>query len=225
MSVTLTEILMLAGRLDDTPGFDTPRERFRRFLLEHMGDARIARAFIEECQQSLGEQHHRALQDMVVVLGRCLGFETTFGTYQPIPGALQYDGHWRLRGRLDIVLDLRTDQTPGADIQRLSRSLWALAAVPHASRSERPMGLCVATPLYPSRAVLERALAAEKTEPPVRFILLRSLLTLADLVSAGRLKHDEVVRLLASSSALDFVVELLERSAGVAPASSAEAGS
>jgi hypothetical protein len=211
MSVALSDILMLAGPLDDTPGFDTPRERFRRFLIEHMGDARIARAFIEECQHGLGEQHHRALQDMVVALGRCLGFETIFGTYHPVPGALQYDGHWRARGRLHIVLDLRTDQRPGTDMEGLSRSLWALSAVPYAARGERTFGLCVATPLYPNAPMLERALAAEKTDPPIRFVRLRSLLAFTDLATAGRLTHDDIVRLFASTSALDFVVELLDR--------------
>ena len=35
MSVTLDDVLALAGRLDDSGGFDAPRERFRRFLTEH----------------------------------------------------------------------------------------------------------------------------------------------------------------------------------------------
>ncbi len=34
MSIALKQILDLVGKLDDTPGEETPRERFRRFLKE-----------------------------------------------------------------------------------------------------------------------------------------------------------------------------------------------
>src|SRR5919204_5647106 len=120
MSVTLDELLMLAGRLDDSAGFDTPRERFRRFLIEYVTDARIARALIEQCHL-VDEQHHRALQDLVVLLGRSLGFETRFGTYSPVSGSLKCDGYWRSRAPLEIVLELRTNQTPGTDVDGLVR--------------------------------------------------------------------------------------------------------
>lgn len=32
MGITLKQILDLVGKLDDTPGDETPRERFRHFL-------------------------------------------------------------------------------------------------------------------------------------------------------------------------------------------------
>lgn len=38
MSITLTEILDLIGKLDDTPGQDTGRERFRRYLDKNLID-------------------------------------------------------------------------------------------------------------------------------------------------------------------------------------------
>ena len=72
MSITLDELLLLVGRLDDAPGFDTPRERFRRFLMERVTDVPTASALIDECQRSVGEQRHRALQDLIVVVGRLL---------------------------------------------------------------------------------------------------------------------------------------------------------
>jgi hypothetical protein len=36
MSITLNQIWALVGKLDDSPGDDTPRERFRRFLKENV---------------------------------------------------------------------------------------------------------------------------------------------------------------------------------------------
>ena len=38
MSITLNQILALVGKLDDSPGDDTPRERFRRFLKENVNE-------------------------------------------------------------------------------------------------------------------------------------------------------------------------------------------
>jgi hypothetical protein len=60
MNLTVNQLLNIVGRLDDSPGFDTPRERFRRFLGERVTDAQSARIVIQECRQMSGEQNHRA---------------------------------------------------------------------------------------------------------------------------------------------------------------------
>src|SRR4029077_7397321 len=82
-AITPEQVLSLAGRLDDAPGFDTPRERFRRFLMERAAHLPTIQALIEEWQRALGEQHHRVLQDLIVVVGRVLRFAITFGIYEP----------------------------------------------------------------------------------------------------------------------------------------------
>jgi hypothetical protein len=208
MAVTLNEMLALVGRLDDAEGFDTPRERFRRFLVEYVTDAGVARSLVDQSQHSLGDQHHRALQDTIVVLGRFLGFETVFGTSQRAHGSPTFDGQWRSRRRLEIVLDVRTDHTPRSDIVELSRSLSALATP---ASDVRHLALCIVTPLYGGRARLEEALVAEKSRADLRIVSIRSLLWLADMVGAGRLQHHEIVRLLTSGASVDFVVDLMER--------------
>ncbi len=216
IGVTVNQLLMLVGHLDDSPGFDAPRERFRRFLTERVTDAQMARAFVEQCQRSIGEQYHRALQDAIVLLGRFLGFETEFGTYQRIAGAVKFDGQWRSRRRLHAVLEVRTDHTPRPDLDALSRSLAALTAGAHPEHQVRSVGLCVVTPLYAGRR-LEDVPAAEGHEN-LRVVSSRSLLWLADMVGSGRLRHEDVLRLLSPGSALDPMVELLERLASGAEA-------
>jgi hypothetical protein len=213
MSVTLDDVLLMVGRLDDAPGFDTPRERFRRFISTHIADLHVARAFLEQCQRSLGEQHHRALKDLVTLLGRFLGLETAFGSYTPFPGALRYDGHWRYPGKLTIVLEVRSDQTYGADFDSLSRSLAAMPTSPSSTAGVPPRGLSVLSCHYPRRAVLEQALASGRPGEPIKVASIRSLLTLADMVDSGRVKHAEILRILTSDLSVDFLVELLERSA------------
>jgi hypothetical protein len=208
MSLSLNQVLTLAGTLDDTPGFDTPRERFRRYLTENIADVAPLRALIEDGQRLVGEQPHRALQDGLVLLGRFLGFETTFGTYLRLPGGVQFEGQWRSRHRLNVVIELRGEQTTRVDPDEMTRALAALAAntIDEAPR----IGLSVVTPLFAVRGRLdEEQLVATKTDR--RVVSTRTLLWLAEAVSAGRMKHDEVVRLLASGQSLDLVVDLLQR--------------
>ncbi len=213
MSITLDDALLMVGRLDDAPGFDTSRERFRRFIGTHINDVRVARAFIEQCQRSIDEQHHRALKDLVTILGRFLGLETAFGTYTPVSGALQYDGHWRYPQRLNIVLEVRTDRTQGADVSTLTRAVAAMSASSLLRGSSTPpIGLSVVTTHYPRRIVLEDAIASRKGEVPIKLASVSSLLRLAEMVDARHITHSEVLRILSSDLAIDFIVDLLERS-------------
>jgi hypothetical protein len=49
MNVTVSQVLAMVGRLDDSPGFDTPRERFRRFLVQRITDPQASRT-IARCR-------------------------------------------------------------------------------------------------------------------------------------------------------------------------------
>ena len=87
MSITLTQILNLVGKLNDSPGDETPRERFRRYLRENVRKVGQIRDYVDECLRISGPQYNRALQDLVNYLGHFLSFkEVTFGRYQGVPG-------------------------------------------------------------------------------------------------------------------------------------------
>lgn len=236
MSITLDELLALVGRLDDAPGFDTPRERLRRFLLEHITDVEAARSLVDECQRSVGEQRHRALQDLIVLVGRFLGFDTTFGAYDhsmhPISGLQRPSraedaaiaGRWRSRGLLEVVLEIRTDQTNSVTLESLSRALAAPVDQPRAENEAR-IGLCVMARHYTGRTKLEQSVAPETRQgAELRIVSVRSLLALATQVSADRVSHDEVVKLFKSGFALDFVIDLLDRPAQAAGAIESSTG-
>jgi hypothetical protein len=210
MSVTLEQILSLSGKLDDTPGFDSARERFRRFVLENAGDPAAARALIEQGQHLPGEQHQRALQDLVVMLGRFIGFDVTFGVYAPSANSLKHHGHWRSRLGLHVVVEVRSDPAAPPEVEGLLRSVAAQRASSRAS-SWRFAGLCVMTPLFVSRHKIEEAITAARPGFAVGVVALRALLMLADLVNAGRVTHEDVVRLLESNLPVDYSVELLDR--------------
>ena len=108
MSIALKQILDLVGKLDDTPGEVTPRERFRRFLKENITEVGQIRDYIEECLRNSGDQYNRALQDLVNYLGHFLGFGVTFGRYHGVQGQIGFDGLWKSPTSFFIVVEVKT---------------------------------------------------------------------------------------------------------------------
>jgi hypothetical protein len=111
MSITLKQILDLVGKLDDSPGDETPRERFRRFLQENVTEVGSLRDYVEVCLRNPGDQYNRALQDLVNHLGHFLGFEVTFGRYQGVKGHIGFDGHWKSPTGFHVVVEVKTTET------------------------------------------------------------------------------------------------------------------
>jgi hypothetical protein len=68
-----------------------------------------------------------------------------------------------------------------------------------------------------NRTRLQDALAATRGAVPIGVVTLHTLVTLADLVSAGRMTHDEIVKLMQSDLGADFVVGLLDHGAASEP--------
>jgi hypothetical protein len=209
MDFTLDQLLTVIGRLEDTPGFDTPRERFRRFLNERLNGFDSARQVIQYCREHSGEQSHRALQDALALSGRLLGFDTTFGRYQPDAGVPPVHGTWQSRRRLRVTLLVCSDQTKDLDLDAVTQTLAdGEAGIPR-------VALLVVTPLYAGKERLEQSLAAGK-HPQVRLITLRGFLRLGGMVAEGHLSHEDVVQLLNPAVTLDSRLDLLERVASAA---------
>jgi hypothetical protein len=152
MKLDLPELLTLVGRLDDAPGIDAPRERFRRFLIEQVTGVADIRTMLDQAHAALGDQHARARQDLILLLGRFLGFEVAFGSYEAAAGSVRLEGHWRSRRRARIAIEVRSEQTADADVDTLARTVNALTAslpaISAASRSNR----CSGSPTCPMHA-------------------------------------------------------------------------
>jgi hypothetical protein len=206
MSISLAELLPLVGRLDDEPGFDTSRERFRRFLLDRAGHLPTIQSLIDECQRSVGEQHHRVLQDLIVVVGRALQFAIAFGPYEGSVDALDTYSYWRSAGVLDVILQIETDHTP-ARLEPLARAVAAGRAV---GGEAATIGLCVVARQSAARGKLTK-LGGQGQFSDVRVVSVASLLSLAAHASANRVSHAEIVELLRTSAPLDFMIDLMTR--------------
>jgi hypothetical protein len=208
MGVTLDQILMLTGRLDDASGFDSARERFRRFLLDHVREPAMARVLIDECRHAPGETHRRALQDLVVLLGRFMAFHARFGPPLRTPAA-GFCGEWR-SPTLHVLVEARGDPPDVNLLAALSHAVTAARASP-TDPHPPVVGLCVLTSLRAGRPVLEAATASSTSAGPVAVVSLGALLSVTALATAGRATHDDVVRLLTSSAPPGFILELLDR--------------
>jgi hypothetical protein len=215
MNLALDELLTLAGRLDDVPGFDSGRERFRRFLLDRVTAAAAVQGLVDDCQRSVGEQRHRALHDLIVLAGRPLGFEVAFGSYEPPKiDEVALAGRWRSPEGIDVILEIRTERSAPGTLEGLAR---AVAESCDASRLDRhsDAGLCVVARHHVSRA--ELSAAANAQFPNVHIVSVRGLMALVAQASDGRISHAALVTLLRSRFALDPAIEALR-------ASSVEAG-
>jgi hypothetical protein len=209
MNVTVSQVLSMVGRLDDSPGFDTPRERFRRFLVQRITDPQAARLVIQQCQQMSGEQNHRALQDAVVLTGRFLGFHTAFRQYQHDPGAAPISGEWESRRRLRVLLSLCTDQTAAIELEAFAQIVRnGLPAHLHANTPR--VGLCIVSPLFAAKTRIEEMLRARR-HTELRTVSLPGILRMTDMAAAGRLTHEDVLQVLNPDLNLDPLIERFDR--------------
>jgi hypothetical protein len=83
------------GPLDDAPGENPARDRFRSHLAKSVTTPGALRDYIETCLRTPSPQHARALQDLVNHCGRLLGFQVEFGRYQGVSNETGHDGLWK----------------------------------------------------------------------------------------------------------------------------------
>lgn len=206
MQLTLEQLLSVVGSLDDSPGFDTARERFRRFITKRIATFAELRQLIEQGLQLPGTQSHRALEDLVLTVGRFLDFEVVFGPYDRT--SILASGGWRARRQLFIHVAVWTSQTPTIDLAQLT-SGHPKEGQASAGEGELRVGLGIVTPLFPAATRL-RDLTDNPTEIPVFALSLNWLLQLTDMVVQGRVNQSFIVALLARTPMLDDLVSGLD---------------
>jgi len=211
-SIRLRQILNLVGKLDDSPGDDTPRERFRRFLRENVKDIGQLRDYIEECLRNPGEQYNRALQDLVNHIGNFLGFEVTFGRYKGIKGKIGFDGHWKSPLNFHIVIEVKTTEIYAIKTSTLIGYIDELISERQIPDWENALGLYVIGRLEPEIRQLENAILAERRLSQLRIISVDSLISLAEMMGEYEVNHDDILFVLRPSGPnIDPIVDLISR--------------
>jgi len=212
MSVSLNEILDLVGPLDDSPGEDTPRERFRRFLRKNVHEVGEIRDHIEQCLRTAGEQYNRALQDLVNYVGEFLGFKVAFGRYRGIQSQVGFDGRWESATGLQVVVEVKTTETYAIKTSTLVGYVDELISEKRIPSWDVALGLYVVGRPDPELRQLENAILVEKRTHQLRIISVESLLSLADLMSEYDVTHDDILVVLRPSGpGIDPLADLIAR--------------
>jgi len=212
MSIRLSEILTLVGKLDDTPGDDTPRERFRQFLAKNVTEVASLRDYVEECIRTSGDQYNRALQDLVNHIGHFLGFRVAFGRYHGVQGEIGFDGHWESPSGFHLVVEVKTTEVFATKTATLTRYVDSLISMKRIPSWDNALGLYVVGRPDPEIRQLENAIVAEKRTNQLRIASAESLLSLAEMMNAYDVEHEDILEVLRPSGpALDPVVSLMAR--------------
>jgi len=212
MSITLDQILALVGKLDDIPGDETPRERFRHFLRENVLEVGQIRDYVGECLRNSGNQYNRALQDLVNHIGHFLGFNVTFGRYQGVQGEIGFDGHWKSPTGFHIVVEVKTTEIYAIRTATLVGYVDELISEGEIPNWDSSLGLYVIGRPDPEIRQLENAILIEGRTHQLRIISVESLLSLAEMMNEYDITHEDILALLRPSGpSIDSIVDLMAR--------------
>jgi len=212
MSITLNQILTLVGNLDDTPGEDVPRERFRRFLTENVKELGQIRDYIGECLRNTGEQYNRALQDLVNYLGQFLEIEVNFGRYHGVSGQIGFDGFWKSPTGFCIVVEVKTSEVYAVKTITLVGYVDELISEGNIPSWEHALGLYIIGRPDPQIHQFENAIVGEKRTHQLRIISVESLLSLAEMLHGYDVSHEDILSVLKPSRpTIDPVINMMKQ--------------
>jgi len=212
MPYSLDVILDLVGRLDDSPGEDTARERFRTFLDREVDSVGHLRDLIEESLRTSGAQSARALQDLVNYAGHFLGFEVEHGRYQGVPGKIGHDGLWKSPTGFSIVIETKTTENFHIKTSALTGYVNELISEKRIPDWDRAMGLYVIGNPDPEVKQLRNAIIAENKTDQLRTISIEALLSLAELLSEYDVSHEDALAVVRPSGpSIDPIANLMAR--------------
>jgi hypothetical protein len=192
---TLEQILGLVGTLDDAPGDDTPRERFRAFLRESLGSIGAVRDFMEACLRNKGPQYDRALQDLVNHAASLLGFSVEFGRYRGVSNDIGYDGLWHWND-FTFVVEVKTTDAYSIQTAPVIGYVDKLISAGRISDWDHSLGLYIFGRTDSDLKQLANTIHAEKRTHQLRITTTESLLSLVELVQDSQISPEEAATLL-----------------------------
>ena len=122
--IEIKDILNLIG--NELKDGTEQTKRFREFIEQDKWSSEQIKKWLDECiNKSSGahDPYNRAFQDLVVSLGKRLGFEVQYGRYAGRSGEENYDGIWKRENGDTIVLEIKTSTWPIGSISQLGKYL------------------------------------------------------------------------------------------------------
>lgn len=219
MAIKLGEILDLVGKLDDSPGDDTPGERFRKFLKDNIVELGTIRDYIEESLANSGDQYNRAFQDLVNHLGTIMEFEVEYGRYQGVSGKIGFDGLWKSSTKFDIVVEVKKSEVYTIETTPLLGYINELISERKIANRDQALGLYIIGRVQESKTFqLERNIITQKLTSQLKIISIESLLSLAELMSEYDVSHKDVLTVIKPSGpTIDYIADIIRRIAAGKP--------
>jgi len=215
MDMTLDEILGIVGKLDDSLGSDTPRERFRVLLKSKLTELGQVRDYVQQCLRGSGDQYSRALQDLVNHIGELLGFQVEFGRYHGVRGEIGFDGHWTAALGFHIIVEVKTTEVYAVKTKTLLGYVDDLISHKRVPDWGNALGLYVIGRPDPETRQLENSIVAEKNTGRLRIISIEALVSLTEMMSVYDVSHEDVLAVLRPSTpVVDPVVSIMTRVVG-----------
>jgi len=193
--ITLEQLLGLVGVLDDRPGDDTPRERFRNYLQTSVSAIGAVRDYIEACTRNKGAQFDHALQDLVNHTGTLIGFKVDYGRYRGTANEIGFDGIWRWND-FSIVVEVKTTDAFSIQTATVIGYVDRLISAGKIRDWDHAMGLYIFGRTDSQLTHLANSIIAEKRTHQLRIATIDDILSLAELVQDGFITADEAVALL-----------------------------
>jgi hypothetical protein len=201
--MTLDEILELVGPLDDSPGENTARDRFRAHLAKSLTTPGALRDYIETCLRAPSPQHARALQDLVNHCGRLLGFQVEFGRYQGVVNETGHDGLWKSpSGGFAIVPEIKTTDAYTIKTSTVVGYVDELISEKKISDWDHALGLYVVGRIDAKLAQMNNTIVAERRLHQLRVASIEALLTLAEMMERFDVTHEHVLSVLRPAGPL-----------------------
>jgi len=204
--------LSLVGKLDDSPGDDTPRERFRNYLRDNVNEVGQVRDYVEEALRNPGSQFNRAFQDLINYIGHFMEFEVEFGRYQGVQGQIGHDGLWKSPSGFSLVIEVKTTEVYAIKTSILMNYIDQLISEKVIIDRDHALGLYVVGKYDPEVKQLENAILAEKRMDQLRVISAESILSLAELMNDYDVSHLDILAILKPSGpVIDPVIDLMAK--------------
>jgi hypothetical protein len=207
--LSISTILGLVGDLKDN---DPVQKRFRDYLEKEVAEIGLLRDFINECLSKTGDQYNFAFQDLVVYLGKFLGFKYEYGRYRGTTDAPGHDGVWFARDGFGVVIEVKKTEVYAIRIETLIGYVERLITDGIISSWDSAVGLYVVGKLEPELKQLENAITATKRTNQLRVVSADALLSLAEIANEFDVSHDDVVSVLKPAKpVIDSTIDLLTR--------------
>jgi hypothetical protein len=208
-TLPISTILGLVGDLKDN---DPAQIRFRDFLEKEIKDIGLLRDFINECLANTGDQYNFAFQDLIIFLGKFLGFGFEYGRYRGAIDTSGHDGIWFTEGGFHVVIEVKKTEAYAIKIESLIGYVDRLISEGKIPSWDHAVGLYVVGKFEPELKHLENAIIAPKRTNQLRVVSADALISFAEITNDFDVSQDDVLAVLKPAKpVIDSTIDLLTR--------------